>query len=61
MRIGRFHPSKYRSKVKKIGEETLKGLFSKLLIHAAHFLFFGCFGQLLLVGSITYQSCPDFS
>jgi hypothetical protein len=36
MRNGRFHPSKCRAKVQKIGEETLKGLFSNLLIPAAH-------------------------
>jgi hypothetical protein len=36
LRIGRFHPSKYRGKVQKIGEETLKGVFSKFLIHVAH-------------------------
>jgi hypothetical protein len=31
------HPSKCRGKVQKIGEETLKGLFSKLLIPAPLF------------------------
>jgi hypothetical protein len=31
-----FHPSKCRGKVQKLGEETLKGLFSNLLIPAAH-------------------------
>jgi hypothetical protein len=36
MRNGRFHPSKYRGKVQKTGEETLKGLFSNLLILATH-------------------------
>jgi hypothetical protein len=36
MRIGKFHPSKCRGKVQKTGEETLKGLFSNLLIPAAH-------------------------
>jgi hypothetical protein len=36
MRNGRFHPSKYRSKVQKTQEETLKGLLSKFLIHAAY-------------------------
>jgi hypothetical protein len=36
MRNGRFHPSKCRSKVEKMGEETLKGLFSNLLIPTAH-------------------------
>jgi hypothetical protein len=36
MRNGRFHPSKYRGKVPKTGEETLKGLFSRFLIPAAH-------------------------
>jgi hypothetical protein len=33
---GRFHIPKYRGKVQKIGEETLKGLFSNLLIPTAH-------------------------
>jgi hypothetical protein len=37
MRNGRFHPSKCRSKVQKMGEETLKGLFSNLFILVAHF------------------------
>jgi hypothetical protein len=32
MRNGRFHPSKYRGKVQKTREETLKGLSSNLLI-----------------------------
>jgi hypothetical protein len=36
MRNGRFHPPKCRSKVQKIEEETLKGLFSRLLIPVAH-------------------------
>jgi hypothetical protein len=36
MRNGRFHPSKCRGKVQKIGEETLKGLFSKFLIPTAN-------------------------
>jgi hypothetical protein len=38
MRNGRFHPSKCRGKVQpsKTKEETLKGLFSNLLILAAH-------------------------
>jgi hypothetical protein len=36
MKYGRFHPPKCRGKVQKIGEETLKGLFSKSLIPAAH-------------------------
>jgi hypothetical protein len=36
MRNGRFHPSKCRGKVQKIGEETLKGLFSKVLIPTAN-------------------------
>jgi hypothetical protein len=36
MKNGRFHPSKCRGKVQKIGEETFKGLFSNLLILAAH-------------------------
>jgi hypothetical protein len=36
MKNGRFHPSKNRYKVQKTGEETLKGLFSNLLILAAH-------------------------
>jgi hypothetical protein len=33
---GRFHPPKYRVKVQKIREETLKGLSSDILIPAAH-------------------------
>jgi hypothetical protein len=33
---GRFHLPKYRGKVQKIGEETLKGLFSIFLIPTAH-------------------------
>jgi hypothetical protein len=37
MRNGRFHPSKCRGKVQKTEEEILKGLFSNLLIPAAHF------------------------
>jgi hypothetical protein len=36
MREGRFHPPKYRGKVQKIGEETLKGLFSGFFILIAH-------------------------
>jgi hypothetical protein len=36
MRNERFHPPKCRGKVQKIEEETLKGLFSKFLIPAAH-------------------------
>jgi hypothetical protein len=36
MRNGRFHPPKCTGKVQKIGEETLKGPFSKFLIPAAH-------------------------
>jgi hypothetical protein len=32
MRNRRFHPSKCRGKIQKTGEETLKGLFSNLLI-----------------------------
>jgi hypothetical protein len=36
MRNERFHPSKCRGKVQKTREETLKGLFSSLLIHVAH-------------------------
>jgi hypothetical protein len=36
MREGRFHPPKYRGKVQKIGEETLKGLFSRFLIPTTH-------------------------
>jgi hypothetical protein len=36
MRNERFHPSKYRGKVQKIRVETLKGLFSNLLVLAAH-------------------------
>jgi hypothetical protein len=36
MREGRFHPLKCRGKVQKIGEETLKGLFSRFFIPTAH-------------------------
>jgi hypothetical protein len=36
MRSERFHPSKYRGKVQKTGEEILKGLSSNLLIPIAH-------------------------
>jgi hypothetical protein len=36
MRNGRFNTSKCRGKLQKIGEETLKGLFSRFLILAAH-------------------------
>jgi hypothetical protein len=36
MKNGRFNTSKYRGKVQKIGEETLKGLFSRFLIPTAH-------------------------
>ena len=36
MKEGRFHPPKCRNKVQKIGEETLKGLFSRFLIPIAH-------------------------
>jgi hypothetical protein len=36
MNNGRFHPPKYRGKFQKIGEETIKGLFSNLLISIAH-------------------------
>jgi hypothetical protein len=36
MRNERFHPPKCRDKVQKIGEETLKRFFSKLLIPATH-------------------------
>jgi hypothetical protein len=36
MREGRFHPPKCRGKVQKIGEETLKGLFSRFHIPTAH-------------------------
>jgi hypothetical protein len=36
MRNGRFNSSKCRGKLQKIGEETLKGLFSRFLIPAAH-------------------------
>jgi hypothetical protein len=32
----RFHPPKYRGKVQKTGEETLKGLSSNLLIPTTH-------------------------
>jgi hypothetical protein len=32
MRNGRFNTSKYKGKLQKIGEETLKGLFSRFLI-----------------------------
>jgi hypothetical protein len=36
MENGRFHPSKCRGKVQKIGEETLKGLFSNLVTLDVH-------------------------
>jgi hypothetical protein len=36
MRIGRVNTSKCRGKLQKKGEETLKGLFSRFLIPAAH-------------------------
>jgi hypothetical protein len=36
MKNGRFHPPKCRGKVQKIGEETLKGLFSNFFIPAPH-------------------------
>jgi hypothetical protein len=36
MRNGRFNTSKCRGKLQKIGEETLKGLFSRFLIPFAH-------------------------
>jgi hypothetical protein len=36
MRNGRFYTSKCRSIVQKTGEETLKELFSNLLIPAGH-------------------------
>jgi hypothetical protein len=36
MKNERFHPSKCRDNVQKIGEETFKGLFSNLLILAVH-------------------------
>jgi hypothetical protein len=36
MRNGIFNTSKYKGKLQKIGEETLKGLFSRFLILAAH-------------------------
>jgi hypothetical protein len=36
MKNGRFHLPKYRGKVQKSREETLKGLFSNLLILTAH-------------------------
>jgi hypothetical protein len=36
MKERRFHPLKCRGKVQKIGEETLKGLFSRFLIPIAH-------------------------
>jgi hypothetical protein len=52
MRNGRFHPPKYRDKVQKTEEETLKGLSSNLLVFA---------GQLLLVGSNTCPPCLNFS
>jgi hypothetical protein len=32
----KISPPKYRGKVQKAGEETLKGLFSNLFIPAAH-------------------------
>jgi hypothetical protein len=34
----RLHPPKYRGKLQKTEEETLKGLFSNLFILAAHLL-----------------------
>jgi hypothetical protein len=37
MKNGRFHLPKCRGKVQKTGEETFKGLFSNLLLHAAYF------------------------
>jgi hypothetical protein len=36
MRNGRNNTSKCTGKLQKIGEETLKGLFSRFLILAAH-------------------------
>jgi hypothetical protein len=36
MRTGRFNTSKCRGKLQKIGEETLKGLFSRFFSLAAH-------------------------
>jgi hypothetical protein len=36
MKNGRFHPPKYRGKVQKTEEENLKGLFTNILIPAAH-------------------------
>jgi hypothetical protein len=36
MRNGRLHRPKCKGKVQKIGEKTVKGLFSKFLIPAAH-------------------------
>jgi hypothetical protein len=36
IRNGRFHPPKCTGKVQKTREETLKGLFSNLLIPTAH-------------------------
>jgi hypothetical protein len=36
MKNGRFNTSKCRGKLQKIGEETLKGLFSRFLIPTAH-------------------------
>jgi hypothetical protein len=38
MREGRFHPPKCRGKVEKIGEKTLKGLFSRSLFLLPIFL-----------------------
>jgi hypothetical protein len=57
MREGRFHPPKYRGKVQKIGEETLKGLLSRFLLPT----FLGWCIQLLLVGSSTCPPYPYFS
>jgi hypothetical protein len=53
MRNGGFNTSKCRCKLQTIGEETLKGLFSRFLIPTAHLL--GWCSQLLLVG---YSTCP---
>jgi hypothetical protein len=36
MKNARFHPSKYRDKVQKVGEETLIKHLSNLLIPTAH-------------------------
>jgi hypothetical protein len=57
MKNGRFHPSKCRGKVQKTGEETLKGLFSNLLIPTTYLY---RYGEFLLVGSNTCPPYPNF-